>query len=153
MADLKNSLRWFAAASGAVVPASTYFTSNVPPLFPEICIITSALSLAIIYTVSTYRPKQKWSATGTMPTLVRWANIFLAFAIFLLVVQVLLLRFTTVPDPQLGQKFQVGFGTATWSLTSRGYNCIYSEHRSEQDCMLASAGAEQRRSGKHGRLS
>lgn len=45
----------------------------------------------------------------------------LGAAIFLLAAYVLLLQFTSVASPQGGvARYQIGFGTADWSLTERG---------------------------------
>lgn len=132
---LSRALKWFAAGSGVVVPASAYFAGNAPPLFPEIGIITAAMCSAIIYSVQTYRLPLDKTRRG-LPKLVRNGVTVLMLSLVILVAYVLLLRWTTVLDPQSANRFQIGFGTARWSLTTLGDRCIF-RSRSIEECMLS----------------
>jgi len=136
MATIKGALKWFGAGAGAAVPAYSYFTSSVPPLFPEIGLITGALAGAIIFSVSTYKPTRDSRQTA-IPRLVRAGLAFISLATILLIVYTILFRLCTIQAPGRDVRFQIGFGNFDWSLTEVGKNCVHQYDNSITDCMLS----------------
>lgn len=119
---LKTGGQWLGAASGAGVPAYTFFSSFPPPLFPKTSIITAALSTAILFIALKWRPKTDDRKHGT-PHIVKRGSRFIGLAVLLLIVYVLLLKFTTIDAPS-GKRLQIGFGQANWSLTEAGRDWV-----------------------------
>lgn len=113
-----KSLKWFGAGALNIVPAFSWFVSMSPPIFPQIGPITSALGLAITYTVYAYTPKP---GVGRLPQMVKMGFRYIIGATFLILIYLLFLRFCTVLDPQSEKvRFQIGFGKQNWSLTKVG---------------------------------
>jgi hypothetical protein len=118
----RNSLRWFCASAGTLVPGYAFFTTYPPPIFPGITILTSVLSAAVMY-IAFMLSIRTTSGKGHYRDLVRWAALALLMAFVCLTAYVLLLRYCTVLEPQnYLQRFQVGFWKFDWCLTEVGLN-------------------------------
>ena len=112
-------LSWFATFSGLVIPGySTFFKKLVPPLFPEIGWITAGLAAATVFAVYSLRPP------GQSPTrrrkLAKRGVALVATSVILLVAFLITLRAWTVKHPRNDTVYQIGFRTASWSLTVAG---------------------------------
>lgn len=118
----RSILSWFCAGAGAIVPGYAFFTTYPPPIFPGITILTSVLSVAVMY-ITFALSSQTASCQGRPAHLVRWAALLLLMAFVCLTAYVLLLRYCTVLEPQeYLQRFQVGFWKFDWCLTDAGLN-------------------------------
>jgi hypothetical protein len=116
----KGSISWFCAGAGLLVPGYTFFTNYPPPIFPEISILTSVLSAAVIYITLTINSKTP-NGEKRYEHLIQWSLLLLGAAFCCLTVYVLLLRYCTVLEPQhYLQRFQIGFWKFNWSLTEVG---------------------------------
>lgn len=116
--SLKTGGQWIGAATGAGIPAASFFTTLTPPLFPSVSVLTTALSSAILLVAALWRPRSE-ARTHPIPKSAILGSRFLVIAVVLLIGYVLLLQFTTVTGPE-GTRYQIGFGTADWSLTDHG---------------------------------
>ena len=134
MDKTQSTLKWFGASLGSIIPAIGFFTSTAPPSFPQIGLVTSAVGAAIIYAVKrsrSPRPSHEFA-------MVRNAMRLLALAILLMVAYAALFNISTVSDPQKHRRFQVGFGTARWTLNEpAGIDCMNRYSNDERSCMLS----------------
>jgi hypothetical protein len=118
--NFKNTLMWFGAGFGTLVPGYTFFTSYPPPIFPGISILTACLSAAIIVIAFAFNP-QPPSREKHTNYMIRRASFLLLISFICLTIYVLLLRYCTVLEPQdYSQRFQVGLWKYDWSLTEVG---------------------------------
>ena len=120
--SLKTGGHWLGAASGAGVPAFTFFSSFPPPLFPSVSLISAALSGAILFIALIWKPKAE-RQDQTLPRILKQGMRVLILSVLLLIVYILLLQFTTVPVPiptQPSTRLQIGFGMSDWTLTGAG---------------------------------
>src|SRR5436305_9386084 len=107
------ALGWFASATGAAVPAWGFFKNVVPPIFPVIGLILAPVSAAIIYVIAV-------QSVRSMRKLIRRGVLFLICGILFIFAYAIVLPQWTVLEPQERRsRFQVGFGLADWSLTTR----------------------------------
>lgn len=114
MNRILKDLKWIAAGSGTFIPAFSYFTTYVPPLFPEIGIIIGAISGAILFSVlqNVNIKKLKFSLSP---------SIIICISIVLIVAYSVSLNYLTVIEPsKYKSRFQIGFGKFDWSLTEIG---------------------------------
>ncbi|MDH5415063.1 MAG: hypothetical protein OEW87_13085 [Flavobacteriaceae bacterium] len=117
-----STILWIfiAGSLGVLVPGYAFFTSYPPPLFPEISIVISALSILIIIAAFRYKPKQIAETYG-LPLFVKIAIILIVAALVILVFYVIFLQNWTVLDPQSSEvRFQIGFGKCSCGLTEAG---------------------------------
>jgi hypothetical protein len=112
------NLSWFGVGGGALVPGFLFFTSFSPPLFPGISIVISALATAIIFSVYSYKSKERNDKSRGLPKYVRIGILLLGIAIILIILYVITFQAWTILEPQKNEiRFQIGFGKAEWSLT------------------------------------
>jgi drug/metabolite transporter (DMT)-like permease len=134
MDKIQSKLKWFGASLGSIIPAISFFTSTAPPSFPQVGLVTSAVGAAIIYAVSRSGSPNRSHDFA----MVRKAMRLLALAILLMVAYVALFSICTVSDPQKHKRFQVGFGTARWTLNDpAGIDCMNRYSNDKQSCMLS----------------
>jgi hypothetical protein len=115
-----TTMKWvagFAAASSPLVPGLSYFTNTSPPLFPGISSIAAALAAVVIIATLTYQFPRSRRKTG-LPVEHRYAVRVLLVAIGCSVGYIILLDLCSVSPPREGARVQIGFGTASWNLTS-----------------------------------
>jgi hypothetical protein len=118
--SLKTKGHWLGAASGASVPALTFFSSYSPPIFPGVSFITTALSGAILLIVVKWNPKAD-GHDQPIPRIVKQGMRFLVASLLLLIAYILLLQFTTIRMPtEPNIRLQIGFGKFDWTLTEAG---------------------------------
>jgi hypothetical protein len=120
--SLKQGGKWIGAASGIGVPAYNFFSSFPPPLFPAISLLTAAISGAILFIVSTWKPPAN-GGKRTVPWVVKRGATLIVISIPLLIAYILLFQFTTIklrPPFSQTERIQIGFGKAEWSLTEAG---------------------------------
>lgn len=113
--EIGTALGVLAAGAGAIasqLPGLSFFTSNAPPSFGLLSLMTSGLTLAIFVWVLTTTPADSdRSRTGL---------IAVGAAIVLGLAYAGLLNWVTVPAPAetgVAQRFQIGFGLSDFSLT------------------------------------
>jgi hypothetical protein len=107
--------RWGASALGVGAPVASFFTDYSPPLFPGVSFFTAGLAAAIWGVISL---KRRGASDNRF---VRGAKTSMAVGIVLIVIYILLFQFTTVGvSEENGTRIQIGFGTASWSLTKAG---------------------------------
>src|SRR5437762_2149218 len=112
--SLAAAASWLGAASGAGLPALSYFTTFAPPLFAGASLITGGLAAAILVIAAAWKTKDGAAVPGSVKT----AVICLVAALASLIAYSLLLQFTTVVGPESdGARYQIGFGRAEFSLT------------------------------------
>lgn len=106
-----KALAALAGGAAALIPGSGYFIGVVPPLFEASALLTSGVAVAIVVAVALRRPRPRADASRAL------AAMLLALA--LVVVYGLGSRYWTVGPPPgyEGQRIQVGFHLAEWSLT------------------------------------
>jgi len=114
-----KSMYGLSASIGVLVPGISFFFNYDPPLLTGAGLITAGLGVATVMITYYYKPKQAPSSSS-LPTFARIALKMFLLSIVLIVVYVLLLHWCTVVDPQKGQRFQIGFGIANWTLTEQG---------------------------------
>jgi hypothetical protein len=138
MNRLIDSIKWFGAATGALVPAWDFFKHDVPPLFPEIGLLMCAVSGAIAIVVSAYIPSRPKPIHG-LQAIVWRGTILIVMSLGVLISYRILLESWTVLEPQsYQQRFQVGFGVVDWSLTNLGQEMKHAGNiRVADDLMLA----------------
>jgi hypothetical protein len=137
MEKFKRALALFGSASGIVVPGVQFFTDSAPPLFPKITLVTGVIGVAVLYLIWAHTPPRTRKRTG-LPRPLRLGVILLTIAIVLIVSLVLLERWTTAPVPGRKITVQIGFGSASWSLTQEGKECLAMTNNSIQECMMRS---------------
>src|SRR4051794_8972435 len=116
LTDLLKSFYGLAASIGVLLPGYTFFTSNSPPLFKGISIITSALSIAVLVIIANSQSSSKHlKKIRAQKNRNAWLSLIGAFIILLL--YLLMLDYTTVINFSSGVRWQVGFNTQVWSLT------------------------------------
>jgi hypothetical protein len=109
------------AGAAVLFPAVSYFLKTSPPFFPELSSVVTTLVAIGVVTVSGcgfYRPGENARAGVTsryaICALVAAVGSALAYGLFLNLCSV------APPSPWDGEeRAQIGFGTATWSLTSK----------------------------------
>jgi hypothetical protein len=115
-----ESLKWFGAGTGAIVPAWDFFKSEVPPSFPEIGILMVPLAAAIALIMSIYGSGEARNRIALKSSVVRGATC-IAISLVLLISYRVFLDNWTVLDPQsFRTRYQIGFGESGWSLTAVG---------------------------------
>jgi len=112
-----TSLHWFAAGTGASVPALGYFVALAPPLFSGISLMLTPLAAALIYIAYTSWPSSKPSVNRKMLRRAKWC---LAGAVVAIIAYLGSLNALTVTDPTGDIRYQIGFRTVPWSLTTTG---------------------------------
>jgi hypothetical protein len=124
------------AGIGVLLPGLSYFTSYPPPLLDETAILTSALAALTVIITYYYNPQGPSDSGHGLPPLVKLARKALLFSLILLVLYLLLLPLCTVVAPGTRNRFQIGFGKASWSLTDEGKR-VKAQHPNEtvQDWM------------------
>ena len=139
MSKLESAANWVGAGTGVSVPALTFFQNYTPPLFPQVWLLLTALSGALLYVLTTGSPKAGSASIETLQRLSRRAVTWIGVALACMIVYVLLLHYCTVMDPQKGTvRFQIGFGTAAWSLTESGRKLASAlSNPSPDDLMMA----------------
>ena len=132
-------LSWFGAFSGLAIPGySTFFQKLVPPLFPEIGLITACLGAATVFIVYSRRPRKQSGAQQRRLT--TRGTVLLASSVLLLAAFLLTLRAWTVQDPQQGTTYQIGYRTAEWTLTTAGLTDLKNKpSATPEDLMLMEA--------------
>ena len=112
-----KSIYGLVGSVAVIVPAFAYFSELAPPLMPASVTLVSALAAAALVAVYQYKPgpqaRRSRMSRGTIQGLQA-----LGIATVLLVVYVGFLSFFTVSEG--GERFQIGFYRATWSLTQEG---------------------------------
>lgn len=116
--EIGTALGVLVAGAGAVasqLPGLSFFTSNAPPSFGLLALVTSGLTLAIfVWVLTTTPPSRDRSRMGLVA---------IVAAILLGVAYAGLLNWVTVPAPAetgVDQRYQIGFGLSDFSLTDRG---------------------------------
>jgi amino acid transporter len=111
MSQLTKSLSWFAGFTGAAVPAfSSFFQKLIPPDYPWIGYLIAGIAAATLAGVAAASPKT--ASRGL------W---FIGASVVVLIAYLTALNLWTVPDLQgKDVRYQIGFRTATWSLTNAG---------------------------------
>jgi hypothetical protein len=108
-------------------------------LFPQISLITAALSTAILVMALAWQPKVALAQHG-MPPIVKIAAHFIGWALLLLILYPLLFNFTTLDAPS-GKRLQIGFGMETWTLTDAGKDWVRAQPTITKGQMAASEAA------------
>lgn len=107
---------------GVLVPAMAAFMSTYPPPPRSVTApLTAALAGAALI-ATYYYPSKPPSATAALPPLVKRALIALGCSVFLLIVYIRVIGLLTVATLDGLERFQIGFYTAEWGLTSEGLN-------------------------------
>jgi hypothetical protein len=142
VSKLESAANWLGAGTGVGVPALTFFENYTPPLFPQVGLLLTALSGALLYVLTTGSPKAGFASVKTLKRLSRQAVIWIGVALVFMIVYVLLLHYCTVMDPQKGTvRFQIGFGTAPWSLTESGRKLALALSNPSPDDLMMAEGA------------
>lgn len=122
--DIGTALGVLAAGAGAIasqLPGLSFFTSNAPPSFGVLGLMTSGLTLAVfVWVLSSTPPSRDRSRTGLIAT---------GAAVLLGLGYVGLLNWVTVPAPAetgIDQRFQIGFGLLNFSLTDDARSLMHS---------------------------
>jgi hypothetical protein len=115
--EISTALGALAAGTGAIasqLPGLSFFTSNAPPSFGLLGLMTSGLTLAIFVRVLATTPEAlDRSRAGLLAV---------AGAVVLGLSYVSLLNWVTVPAPVetgVDRRYQIGFGLSDFSLTDR----------------------------------
>jgi hypothetical protein len=107
---------------GVLVPAMAAFMSTYPPPPRSVTApLTAALAGAALI-ATYYYPSKPPSERTTLPPLVKRALIALCCSVFLLIVYIRVIGLLTVATLDGLERFQIGFYTAEWGLTSEGLN-------------------------------
>lgn len=116
-----KSLTGLLVSAGVLVPALAYFTILSPPLLQESSLFTAAIAVATLLAVFQYRFRNEHlTAREGFSPLSRRAVHLLLGALATFIGYILLLRISTVVDPQGQQRWQIGFYKLQWSLTAAG---------------------------------
>ncbi len=140
-----RSLSPILAAPAAAILASGIllsFTRHTPPLFAQAPWLAAVIGLVVFLAVS--RSGKAEAGWGTAPWRWRCRVGWLGGSLLLATGYMLLLRFTTVSPPGVWEaesRLQIGFHTATWSLTPRALSFLeqHPDLRSPEGLMLAFA--------------
>jgi hypothetical protein len=124
-----------ATALASQLPGVSFFTNFAPPNFGALTLMTGGLTLAIFVWVFVNRPARANAKTGIAAVVC---------AVLLAIVYSALLNWTTVLPPAgtgSTQRFQIGFGLASFSLGPEGLKLLQSSPSSvtPEDLMLAKA--------------
>lgn len=105
---------------GVLVPAIAAFMSTYPPP-PRLVTAPLTAALAGAALIATYYyPTKTPSRNAALPPLVKRALIALGCSVFLLIVYIRVIGLLTVATVDGLERFQIGFYTAEWGLTTDG---------------------------------
>lgn len=113
-----KSIYGVAASVGLIIPCAAFFANLAPPLLPGCFVLVDALAAATLLSMYHYSPRRPSRKRTALPPRVRIALWAFCGATLLLVIYVGFLSFFTVQEG--GERFQIGFYKATWSLTAEG---------------------------------
>jgi hypothetical protein len=109
-----------ATASGVAsqLPGISFFTHQAPPNFGPLSLMTGGLTLAIFVWVFSKKNDAQRVRNGIAGV---------TAAVLLAIAYTALLNWVTVPPPAetgVAERFQIGFGLSTFSLTTDGINAL-----------------------------
>lgn len=138
MDKLKKTLSLFGAAGGVAVPGAQFFTDNAPPLFPKAALVTAIIGVALLCVIWAYAPPRSRKTTALAVPL-RLSLVLLPIAVILMIGLVIIDHWTTSTAPGRKISVQLGFGSAAWSLTPDGQECLAQSNGSIERCLLREA--------------